>query len=271
MNPAELDRLHRWFANYVAGFYRNDPEYDRAIRLKEFHTGRVRENCARIAASLDLSESDGALAETVGLFHDVGRFPQYQRYGTFVDRLSEHHGRLSVRVVSVHRVLANLAPEERKLVAKAIVWHNAAAPPREETERVRRFIGIIRDADKLDIWRVFAEHYDRRDQTPNPAIELGLADVPDCTPEVLAAIAAGRLVSYDRLRTLTDFKLLQLSWVFDLNFRASFRMLRERGHLERIAATLPGTPTVQGAVTSAFQYVDQILNGGAAALKGRHS
>lgn len=269
MDAAELERLSGWFETYVAGFYRPDPFYNRAIRLKEDHTYRVRENCARIAESLDFSPSDRALAETVGLFHDLGRFPQYERYGTFVDRLSENHGKLSVRTLSVHRVLDRLTPDERRIVVRAIAWHNAPAPPADEPERTLRFMRLIRDADKLDIWRVFAEHYGRRDEEPNPAIELGLADAPESTPEVLAAIAGGRLVSYDRLRTLTDFKLLQMSWVFDLNFRASFRMIRERGHLERIAEALPEDPAIQAAVRSAFGYVDRKLNGGADAPERR--
>lgn len=271
MDRKELDRLGRWFDEYVAGFYRDDPEYDRAIKLKEFHTHRVRDNCGRIAQALDFSESDRALAETVGLFHDIGRFPQYQKYGTFVDRLSEHHGRLSVRVVSVNRALANLTPAERRLVARAVVWHNAAGVPPGLDGRTERFLRLVRDADKLDIWRVFAEYYATRDRAPNSTIELGLSDSDETTPEVLAAIQAGGLVPYERLRTITDIKLLQMSWVFDLNFRAAFRMIRDRGHLERIAETLPQDPVVQAAVQSAFRHVESMLNGGGSAREGRKS
>ena len=41
------------------------------------------------------------------------------------------------------------------------------------------------------------------------------------------------------LKTLNDFKLLQLGWVYDLNFRRTFQIVRERRYLEKIRQVLP--------------------------------
>ena len=41
------------------------------------------------------------------------------------------------------------------------------------------------------------------------------------------------------LKTLNDFKLLQVGWVYDLNFPRTFQMVREHRCLETIREVLP--------------------------------
>jgi hypothetical protein len=41
------------------------------------------------------------------------------------------------------------------------------------------------------------------------------------------------------LETLDDFKLLQLAWVYDLNFPRTFEIVKERKYLEKIRQALP--------------------------------
>jgi hypothetical protein len=49
-------------------------------------------------------------------------------------------------------------------------------------------------------------------------------------------------------RTLNDFKLVQLSWIFDLAYSSSFRLLLERGCIDGIATNLPLDDGVAAAV-----------------------
>jgi len=42
-----------------------------------------------------------------------------------------------------------------------------------------------------------------------------------------------------RLNSLNDFKLLQASWIFDINFRPALVEVEERGYLERTREVLP--------------------------------
>ncbi|PQP32681.1 HD family phosphohydrolase, partial [Desulfobacteraceae bacterium SEEP-SAG10] len=74
---------------------------------------------------------------------------------------------------------------------------------------------------------------------PNSFLEIGLPDDPACSPQILASIREGRLVLMQNLKTLNDFKLLQISWVFDLNFVTSFQAVKTRAYIEQIEATLP--------------------------------
>ena len=44
MQPQQLTEYKQWYADYVAGFYGDDPFINANLKLKEEHTGRV---CAR--------------------------------------------------------------------------------------------------------------------------------------------------------------------------------------------------------------------------------
>ena len=75
------------FAEYVRNY---DPS-DEKIKLKIDHTYRVAGLCQRIAESLGLSEPDVDIAWLLGMLHDIGRFEQIRRFGTFNDVQSVDH------------------------------------------------------------------------------------------------------------------------------------------------------------------------------------
>jgi hypothetical protein len=262
MNTDTLTQLKEWFTKYVAGFYTGIYETDRNIRLKEDHTVRVCENISCLCHSLNLSESDCHLAEAISFFHDVGRFEQYRRYHTFNDMKSVNHAYLGLQVLAKHRVLSGIDIEARRMLTYAIACHNAATLPDRASERMLRFIKLIRDADKLDIWKVVIDYYNERAVNPNKTIELDLPDSSDCSPKAIAALQEGRFARIQDMKTLNDFKLLQISWVFDLNFSQSFQILKERQYIERIAETLPDLPEVTAAVGYAFRYVRKMTETG---------
>ena len=49
---------------------------------------------------------------------------------------------------------------------------------------------------------------------------------------------------------------MQISWVFDLNFSPSILWVKERGYIEKIAATLPETSMIRKAVARVYHYMD---------------
>jgi hypothetical protein len=241
MDKETLNNLSRWFSEYVQTFKSGDPDEDRNIVLKEEHTRRVLGEIREIGRALGLCDEDLRLAEAMALFHDLGRFPQYATYGTFSDRRSCDHADLSVKVLSENRVLDPIDPSERDLILKAISYHNRAALPEDESERCLLFSKLLRDADKLDIWAVLLDYYHqrRRNGDRNEALELDLPDTPGISEEVYQDLMAEEIVKVKNLRCLNDFKLLQASWIFDLNYWPALVAVRERDYLERIREVLP--------------------------------
>jgi hypothetical protein len=251
MLVTDFQKLQQWFTDYVATFKDLDPEGLRNILLKEDHTLRVVACMDALAAGEMLDSGETLIARTVALLHDVGRFPQYRRWRTFRDSESTNHARLSLEVIRSERLLEKLPDGERLLIEEAIRFHNLLAVPEQVASPTDRFIRLIRDADKLDIWRVFLEYYQLPEAERASAVGLGFPDLPEVTPACLDALACGVVVRLDQARVLNDFKVLQISWVYDLSFATTRRLLLERNYLTQLAATLPDDPQVQHAVSLA--------------------
>ena len=269
MTPADLVRLLDWFNAFCASYTENATDEDRRnYLLKEVHTLRVREAAVAIATELGCGAADLLLAETVGLLHDVGRFPQYREYRTFKDADSVNHAARSVRVIIEDKILANLAEEERRLIIKSVALHNVYQIPEHLSPRESFFLRLIRDADKLDIWRVFLEYYDLPEEERASAVGLGFSDTPECSSYILDAINEGEMINLINVKTLNDFKLLQLSWIFDLNFGPTRRLFRERGYLHAFAAALPSDKRVQNTLTNLESYLDRSINADRTVVSG---
>ncbi len=234
-----LPRLKTWFAEYVRRFDSDDPAVQQNMDLKEEHTRGVCEAIREIGGSLELSEGDLCLAEASALLHDIGRFEQFRRYGTFADHRSVDHAALGVDVIRENRVLEGLDSAAARLIVRAVACHNRADVPDGEPERSLFFIRLLRDADKVDIWRVVTDYYRKAENHRSRTIELDLPDTDAVSDPVHEALMNGRLVRMADLRTLQDFKLLQIGWIYDVNFPRTFQIVRERKYLEAIRDALP--------------------------------
>ena len=257
MDHDTLEGYRAWFDAFVREHTEPDARHQQNILLKEEHSREVCGNALRIAAELGLDAPSTALAGAVALFHDVGRFPQYRRFRTFRDSISVNHAVLSAKVLLERQVLRGLPLRESSLIVRAVTLHNVFHLPQLPDDEVRLHAQIVRDADKLDIWRVFIGLLGQDPAEWPSAANLGLEDAPACTPAVLAAFTRREMVRLASLRTLNDFKLLQLAWIYDLNFAPSLRMVRERVIVDRLAASVPRTPEVVRALEDLREHVSR--------------
>jgi HD superfamily phosphohydrolase YqeK len=255
MQNSDLDNFKAWFAGYSDTFYTDNEEDNKNIGLKVLHTSFVCENALLIAGEEHLDDDKILIAQTAALFHDVGRFLQYSKYKTFRDSISVNHGRLGSEILREKEILAQLPVSEKELILSTVQFHNAFKVPAFEDEEKALYLRLVRDADKLDIWRVFAEYYHSAENDQASAVGLGLPDRPEYSRTVLSCLHEKELASLSDLRTLNDFKLMQLSWVYDLNFRHSFRLLAERRLTHRIASTLPDTEELAGALAGVEEFI----------------
>jgi hypothetical protein len=261
MKHDDLIFFKQWFADYCKSFYTDNTEDQKNILLKEEHTFNVCGNMVGITGGLSLDEEKKLLAETIALFHDVGRFPQYARFKTFRDSDSVNHGVLGAETLREKKIVEELPEHEQEIILKAVKFHNAFSVPRNERDEIIFFIQLIRDADKLDIWRVFLDYYESPAEGKASAVGLGLPDVPEYTKKVVTVIYNKEIIRLVDLKTLNDFRLLQLSWIFDLNFIPSFQLLKERNYIERIAAYLPQTGEINNITAFLKIYVQMQLSG----------
>ena len=253
MNKTQLDALSAWFDNYVEPFLVTDEEGAKNIQLKIEHTRKVCDAIALLSDGENLSEGEAHIASAVALLHDVGRFPQYRRWRTFRDSESDNHARLAIDVIREENIMADVATSEQLLIEEAVRFHNLLKPPAQIQSPTRQYINLIRDADKLDIWRVFVELLAQPPEERASAATLGLPELPGTvTEQCIVALNSGSIVPLDTITCFNDFKLLQISWVYDITYATSRRILLERGYITTLAATLPKQDNIIEAVSKAL-------------------
>ena len=59
------------------------------------------------------------------------------------------------------------------------------------------------------------------------------------------------------MKTLNDFKLLQMAWIYDVNFPRTFEIVRERGYMEMIRDALPQSEKVSEMYATIRSYLEE--------------
>jgi len=257
----QLEKFRAWFNDYVAGFYGDDEYVNANLKMKQQHTHRTCSEMQYLAQEIGLSDSQKQVAEAIALFHDIGRFEQFTTYRTYNDARSTDHCVLGVKVLGRAKVLENLDPKERQWIATAVEYHGRKELPGDLNGQTLLFSKLIRDADKLDVFYTVTEYYRQyRDNCEEFKLELEFPDEPGYSATVVEGVLHGRLIDYDELRTLNDAKLVQLGWVYDVNFAATLKRIRKRRFLEKLLEFLPKTHDIEMVREQIFQYVQARLS-----------
>ncbi len=263
MESSSLDNLTRWFDAYTNRFLGDDECVNAHLQMKQEHTRRTRAEILILAEQLALDDQQRRVAEVVALFHDVGRFPQFAEYHTFNDAQSIDHSHLSVEILRREGILGLLRREERQWVETAIEHHGRKSLPSHLNGQALLFAKLIRDADKLDIYRIVIERYRQYRADPDSfPWKPELPDEPRYSATVLQGVTAGQLIEHTLLQTLNDVMLCKLSWVYDINFAATLAQLRERRFLEQILAFLPATEEMERLGAQILAYVETRVHQG---------
>ena len=94
----------------------------------------------------------------------------------------------------------------------------------------------------------------------NKTLELELPDNDEISSEVLGAILNKKVVLKESMKTLNDFKLLQIAWIFDLNFNYSLRRVYEKNNIEKIFNTLPNNKELNKVREIVNQYFETTID-----------
>ena len=306
----KIDRQHVQdvFGKYTDAYDSKDPK----IALKIEHTYHVAEVADQVAHSLGLSQEDCDLAWILGMLHDVGRFEQVRRYGTFVDSQSIAHALMSCQVLfpedygveeSVFRAMPNghfgslsdyliagdgtnddetevgmegcaddnkvdaalderldgkrkVEPDEwRHIIKLAISVHSALRIPDDISEREAMFCNILRDADKVDIFRV--------------NVETPLTDIINTTEEeirtscvtadVMPAILEHHVVPRDRKFTAADHIVSHCCLAFELVYKKSREIAVEQGYLKTLTEYVSENPETNQVMDKLREQLSLVL------------
>ncbi len=258
MTKQQLEQFKKWFYGYVATFYGNDELTNDNIKLKEDHTRRMCVDIQQIADELGLNNNQKMLAETIALFHDVGRFEQFMKYHSYNDVGTENHSLIGLKVLAEKRILDCLSKEEKEIVETAIRFHGDKNLPAGLSGEIELFSKLIRDIDKLDIYYVMASRFDDLRNNPEKYFPtFGYQAKNKCSKNIIDAVLKNQTIDYGELKSLNDMVIAMLGWVTDINFAAVLKEIKKRKLLEQMIAFLPDTEDIRKVA----EHLHKQLNG----------
>lgn len=243
------------FSAYTDDFLSNNDEFDKNIQLKIKHSLLVQKEARSLATAEQFPPRLAAITEIAALFHDIGRFEQLKKFNTFVDCKSIDHGELGREVLNKTQMLAILPKKDAKIIHEATALHNKRALPDNLEGETLLVTRAVRDADKLDIMRVLLNEYAKGKL--DPTVILHLEESDEISPKVMAHLDNNETPSIADFKTLTDFKLAQMAWVYDLNYANSIQEFKSRKYHLQIAGHLPDAPLVKKYCKNIFTYLEE--------------
>ena len=230
----DKERARNVFLRYAEGY----DTQNILIRHKIEHTLRVAELSERYAMALGMEGEDADFAWFLGLLHDIGRFEQVRRFGTFVDSQSVDHAELSGDILFKDGLIDRFSDEGlptdwRSIAETAVRQHNKLKLPESLDDRTRRFAELLRDADKTDIFRVIAGiPFEQRVGSSRASFQ----DTGEASPEVMACVTEHRCVPARLRRSHFEGRVSHCCMAFELVFDISRRTVREEGWLLALLA-----------------------------------
>jgi len=221
-------------------------EYD----LKIEHSENVRKNCELIADGAGLAGRDFMAASLCGLYHDLGRFEQALRFGTMDDRITGSHAALSVGVFINEAPKDGLTENEIRVISAAIGNHNLFRLRSDLEEDELPLAKLVRDADKLDIFRYVIDVLEQRELRKFSFVQFD--NIGGFRRELIEAVLNRENLECSRVMTSSDRLLMELSLVFDLNYPASFRLALDLGFVEKLTG---GHKELDGVRESTLEFM----------------
>lgn len=229
-NMIDMLMAKKAFAEYVKNY---DMQNDK-IKLKVEHIERVSQIAKKLATKLELNKEDVALAELIGLLHDIGRFEQIKRYNTFNDKKSVNHGEFGVHILFNQKdgIIRNFVKDTQydEIIKKAILNHNKNGSdiPDDLTTRELLHIKIIGDSDKIDILYILT--YEKKETAWEKA------DLSDdiITDEIYKDFMEKGRIDYGKKKSSVDTLVGHFAYIFDFNFPDSIQYIKEQNYMEKI-------------------------------------
>lgn len=224
----DINKAKSEFMKYV----KNYDQENKRILLKISHSYRVMEQSKKIAESLNLDKEQVDLATLIGLLHDIARFEQMKRYGTYVDSKSVDHGDLGAEILSDKSFLRRFIDSDKydDIIITAVRNHNKYKIQDGLSENELLHSKIIRDADKLDILYEATESFWYKEAEK----EL-IENAETVDEEYFEQIKNHKQIHRKKgFINKIDAVISYLAFVFDFNFKYSFKVTYENDYINKI-------------------------------------
>lgn len=202
--------------------------------LKVVHTYHVVDNSKEIATKLNLSEEDIRLAELIAILHDIGRFEQISKFSSF-DNTNLSHAEYGVKILFEENLIRDFIDDSNydEIIKNAILHHSKLSIPEGLDDRSLLHAKIIRDADKLDNFRV---KKDEKIEAIYPGRIKSKEDIENSilSDKVYETVKERKCVDIHDRVTHLDYWVCVLAFIFDLNFKESYEIVKDNDYINTL-------------------------------------
>ncbi len=202
------------------------------IKRKQGHSLRVMSISEKLAKLLNLTEEEIELATLIGLLHDIGRFEEYKNKRESKENKLDHAD-YGVYVLQKDDYIKKYIKDAQSIgiIYKAIKNHNKYEIEKEGlNEKELIFCKLIRDADKIDI---FYEGEYIYWNNPKEIENVENSNISEYIREQILAQENVKIKGNERNDSI-DRVLILLSFVYDINFKESFKIIDEEKYINQI-------------------------------------
>lgn len=240
----DINIIDKEFKEYIKNYDLDNKD----IFLKYEHTFEVVKVMEKICKKMNLSEEQTSLAKAIAYFHDLGRFEQLRSTNTYRDDLLDH-AEYGADLLIKEDYIKKFSIDEKyySIIEKAVRYHNKLEVNEDLTKDEELFVKLIRDADKVDIYRVMVKFFEN-----NFLVEP--------TKKVLDDFYNHKSINKKDIKNKSDSLLCQMAFTFDINYEESKEVLRETKYYQGFIESINVGEEVKDIFKSVKEEIYNYLN-----------
>lgn len=216
------------FKKYLKHYDLNDNN----IKLKIKHTYEVMDKSEYLATNLGLGEEDINLAMLIALLHDIGRFEQVRQNNSFIDGDQSDHADYGVKILFEDHLIESFIDDRKydNIIKKAIYNHNKYKIEEGLNEKELLHCKIIRDADKLDNFRV--KETEKLENIYPGTYNADTINYETISDKIYEDFMNYKCIKIEDRKTQIDYWISIIAFIFDLNFNESKLYIKEKNYID---------------------------------------
>ena len=198
------------------------------------HSKRVNKFSIEIAQKLGLDNNEIYLISIASLLHDIGRFEQFYKYNTYIDKISINHGLLGTEILKDEKILDESEKEEKEIILEIIKMHNYKEIPKDIPDNLYLYTSIIRDADKIDWIYAMVNIIPNLSKENQAVFYSNKEDKNYISKELVDLILNNKDIIRSDLHTVDELRVSALSWITsDIKCKPSLEIIKREKLIEK--------------------------------------
>lgn len=217
-------RLLKYFEEYIKKIDMNNSW----AKAKYFHSLKSMDMAKIIATDLGIfTEEEIVVIELIALFHDIGNF-EAKNYN-YLDNIQEDSTMKSIEILFEDGLIRKITEDTKydNIIKLGIFCHNKEGLPKNIDKKTVCICNIMKDVYRLEELRMLINY---------PYIDNRIKEYP--TTMVYDNFKKFNQVNAKLSDNNADNILIELSCLFDLKYKISYSLVKDKQYIEKIIDSL---------------------------------